>query len=175
MIRQDNSLPMILGNIENYNSRSSIRTFLLQTWAQEAINTKYRYFVETLSNGNRIYLERPGRLNKGCDFVIFIENTLLFGNGNDMPPKHNNLLDDLRLKKQTLNPQQWVQLLNSINVIFQCGKYSIAYQHIANLPNNIGLDYELILKISRWFFIEQDITYWAGTGRDMLLQAIHNV
>lgn len=175
MIRNDNSLPMTLSSIENYNSRASIRTFLLHTWAQEAINTKYRYFVETLSNGSRIYLERPGRLNKGCDFVIFIENILLFGNGNDMPPKHDNLLDDLRLKKQILTQQQWSQVLNSINVIFQCGTYNNASQHIVNLPNNIGLDYELILKMSRWFFIEQDITYWAGTGRDMLWEAILNV
>ena len=99
-IRPDNSTPIILANIEQFNNRADIRDFLLNQWKQEASQTKYRYFVETLQNGNQIYLERPGRLNKGCDFVIFIENHLLFKNGNDKPPRHDFILNDLRLKKQ---------------------------------------------------------------------------
>ena len=34
---------------------------------------------------------------------------------------------------------------------------------------------ELALKLTRWFFIEQDINYWHGKGRDMLFGEIKNL
>lgn len=174
MIRNDNSQNVNLANIENYTTRSTTRQFLLQIWSSEMIATKYRYFVETLNNGNRIYLERPGRLNKGCDFVIYIENQFLWGNGNDRPPAHEFIFGDLISKKQTLNTQEWNSLLRAIEVIFNCGNYNNSLPYTFNLPN-IGLEYELLLKLIRWFFIEQDLTYWSGTGREMLYQGILNV
>jgi len=174
MIRNDDSQNVNLGNIENYITRSNIRQFLLQIWSSEIIATKYRYFVEILNNGNRIYLERPGRLNKGCDFVIYIENQFLWGNGNDRPPAHDFIFSDLNFKKQTLNSQEWSNLIRAIEVIFNCRSYNDTLLYTSNLPN-VGLEYELLLKLLRWFFIEQDLTYWSGTGREMLYQGILNV
>jgi hypothetical protein len=104
-IRQDNSASLNI-SIDNLNDKTSLRAFILNQWILE--NSKYRYFVEVLSNGNRIYLERPGRLNKD------------------------------------------------------------------NLPN-FGEPYELILKTLRWLFIEQDVTYWSGQGRNMLYNGILNL
>tara|TARA_R110001583_G_scaffold114863_1_gene265275 strand:- start:4594 stop:5124 length:531 start_codon:yes stop_codon:yes gene_type:complete len=174
-IRQDNSINQILNNIEQYNNRSFIRNFLLNKWIQENSGTKYRYFVEVLANGNRLYLERPGRLNKGCDFVIYIENTHQWKNGNDRPPDHNYILNDLSLKKQSLNQAEWTSLLNSISSIYNCETYNSAIRHISNLPIINGHSYELLLKTIRWLFIEQDITYWSGQGRGMFLSAIQNL
>ena len=37
-------------------------------------SSKYTYYVETLSDGNREYLTRQAFLNKGFDFVIRVEN-----------------------------------------------------------------------------------------------------
>lgn len=173
-IRPDNSTPIILDNIEQFNNRSDIRDFLLNQWMLEAPSTKYRYFAETLVNGDRIYLERPGRLNKGCDFVIFIENHILFNNGNDKPPKHDFVLDDLAIKKQTLSAIEYQSFLQSITEIYNCSTINTALTHVQNHPLN-GESYELILKILRWLFIEQDITYWAKSGRQMLFDAIQEV
>lgn len=36
-------------------------------------SSKYTYYVETLADGNRVYLTRPAFLNKGFDFVIRVE------------------------------------------------------------------------------------------------------
>lgn len=165
-IRQDNSIPLNI-SVDNMNDRTVLRTHILNQWILENSNAKYRYFVEVLTNGNRIYLERPGRLNKGCDFVIFIENHLTFKNGNDKPPKHDFIVDDLVIKKQQLNPTQWIQLLQAIGAIYNCETYNIAIAFCNNLPN-IGESYELILKTLRWLFIEQDVTYWSRQGRNML-------
>ena len=174
MIRVDGSLPINLNPIEMYSTQSAIRSYLLNMWSREQISTKYRYFVETMINGDRIYLERPGRLNKGCDFVIYIENDYLYNNGNDKPPPHDYIFEDLQLKKQSLTHLEWQTLIQAINVIFQCGLYADTLQYTSTLPN-VGKSYELLLKLVRWFFIEQDITYWSGKGREMLYNGILSV
>lgn len=170
-IRPDNSIPITLANLDQFSNKTEIREYLLNQWIIETPTTKYRYFVETLSNGNRIYLERPGRLNKGCDFVIFIENHILFNNGNDKPPKHDFILDDLRVKKQSLSNQEYQNLILSITDVFNCVSVNNALSRLQN-QQLTGESYELVLKVSKWFFIEQDITYWAKSGRQMLFDAI---
>lgn len=172
-IRQDNSIPLNI-NIDNINDRVVLRTHILNQWITENPNSKYRYFVEILANGNRIYLERPGRLNKGCDFVIFIENHITFNNGNDKPPRHDFITDDLSIKKQNLTQVEWNLLLQAIASIYNCDPYQTAFYFCNNLPN-IGETYELVLKTLRWLFIEQDVTYWSGQGRNMLYTHIQNL
>lgn len=172
-IRQDNSISLNIF-VDNIYERTELRTHILNQWILENPNAKYRYFVEVLANGNRIYLERPGRLNKGCDFIIFIENHLTFNNGNDKPPKHDFIVDDLKIKKQQLNPAQWTQLLQAIEAIYNCKSYKTAIALCNNLPN-IDESYELILKTLRWLFIEQDVTYWSGKGRNMLHSQILSI
>lgn len=173
-IRDDNSVNIDLYNIESYSTRENIRNHLLEIMKAEMPQTKYRYFVEQLDDENRIYFERPGRLNKGCDFVIYIENHRLYNNNNDKPPKHNFLLDDLRLKRDNLRNEEWLILLNAIELIYNLNSFEISYENIQTLPV-IGETYELILKLVRWFFIEQDITYWSRSGREMLYNVISEI
>lgn len=172
-IRQDNSIALNIA-VDKINDRAKLRTHILNQWIVENSNAKYRYFVEVLANGNRIYLERPGRLNKGCDFVVFIESHLTFNNGNDKPPKHDFIVDDLEIKKQQLNPAQWAQLLQAIEAIYNCEPFNNAIALCNTLPN-ISESYEMILKALRWLFIEQDVTYWSGQGRNMLHSHILNL
>lgn len=172
-IRQDNSISLNI-TIDNINDRVALRTHILNQWIVENSNSKYRYFVEVLANGNRIYIERPGRLNKGCDFVIFIENHITFNNGNDKPPRHDFITDDLAIKKQNLTQNEWNLFLQAISSIYNCEPYQTAFEFCINLPS-IGESYELVLKTLRWLFIEQDITYWSGQGRNMLYSHIQNL
>jgi hypothetical protein len=173
-IRVDESIPVSIIGIDRLNKKEYIRLHLLEQWISESPETKYRYFVETLSNGSKIYLERPGRLNKGCDFVIFIENLITFQNGNDKPPKHDFIFDDLQIKKNELSQIEWDSLMNGVTEIYNCQPYNTAESHISTLPL-CGLAYEIDLKLLRWFFIEQDITYWAKSGRKMLYNGILNL
>lgn len=174
-LRQDNSIHIDLYDIEQFNNRSDIRTFLLNQWIQEDSETKYRYFIEMLEDGNRIYLERPGRLNKGCDFVIYIENHYQWNNGNDRPPDHNFILTDLHTKKQQLTDLEWNSLLTAFESIYNCEPFHSIQATIVRLPHLGGHSYELLLKTTRWFLIEQDITYWSGQGRNMFFNAIQEI
>lgn len=169
-IREDDSIIRIL-SIDLLEDKASIRNYLLQQWSTEEPHKKYRYFVDSLSNNLRIYLERPGRLNKGCDFVIYIENLFMYNNGNDKPPSFMDLLSDIKENKRYLTFSQKQKLINAIQVIHDVGTYQEAINHLQGVPEN-GLTFETILKLLKWFFAEQDLTYWSGKGRDMLLETI---
>ena len=173
-IRQDKSISSNIPSIDNINDKTSLRKYILNIWINEKPNQKYRYFVENLNNGQeRIYLERPGKLNKGCDFIIYIENHILYKNGNDKPPAHNFIINDLSDKKSKLSPKEWLSLLKAIESIYNCDPFDTSFIFCNNLPDiDEGESYELILKLLRWLFIEQDITYWSGKGRKMLYDEI---
>jgi hypothetical protein len=173
-IMSDTSVGLELYNTEQFSSKEEIRAFLMTQWIAESSETKYRYFVDTYDNGLSIYLERPGRLNKGCDFVIYAENAYVWGNGNDRPPDHNFVLNDMMQKKTVLTSDQWSMFISAIELIYNAQPYDTTIQYTSSLPS-IGRSYELTIKLIKWFFIEQDITYWFGEGRRMLYKAIMNV
>ena len=172
-IRKDDHINKKL-DVDYIRSREKLRKFLLVTYAKEDCHIKIRYFVEELKNGKKIYIERPTALNKGCDFVLYAEDVNIFKNGNDKPPSHNDVLQDLTPKKRRLTPVEYKKLQNAIKCIYEVKSYSEAEQHVNNLPQ-VGWNYELLLKLLRWLFIEQDITYWAGDGRKKLYSAILGV
>lgn len=174
-IRSDNSIEVVLNNLELFNSKADISNFLLKQWISEIGATKYRYFVETLADGKRIYLERPGRLNKGCDFVIYLENIYQWQNGNDRPPNYKFILNDLAVKRNELSQNEWQIFLDAVADIYECKTIQIAVNKTNQLPFSQGYSYELLLKTIRWFLIEQDITYWSGQGRARFFNAIHNL
>ena len=38
-----------------------------------------------------------------------------------------------------------------------------------------GISVEILLKCIKWLFVEQDITYWSYSGRNMLYTELKNV
>ena len=174
VIRQDNAIEKNI-SVDHLRTPGDIRQFLLDTWAQEFPKQKYRYFVGTVNNGKKIYLERPGRLNKGCDFVIYVEDLILYKNGNDKPPSHKILRDNLADKKNILDSQCWAHLISAVEAEHAMRIYDVPPNCLREI-NNIGImNVEVILSLCKWFFIEQDLTYWSGKGRDMLLEWIQSI
>ena len=161
-----------LRSIDEFSNRGDIRKYMLYLYATEDCMTKIRYYVETLANGKRIYLERPTFLNKGCDFQIFVEDLIVYKNGNDKCPSHNDVFEDLKLKKKQLTEQQYSILISAVTDIYEVRPYGVAESKTKQLPVPDGWSYETLLKRLRWLFIEQDITYWAQTGREMLMSGI---
>lgn len=165
----------VLRSIDEFSNREDIRKYLLYLYAEEDCKTKLRYYVENLEDGNRVYLERPTFLNKGCDFQIYVENLITYNNGNDKCPSHGDVFADLEKKKAALKPQQYQKLISAIEDIFNIVPYKKIVPIIEQLPQPVGWPYDTLLKLVRWLFIEQDITYWAQTGREMLMAGIRNV
>jgi hypothetical protein len=158
------------------NSREDLRKVIVNAFLEEKkgywkdksqVVTRYKYFVESLKNGNRIYLLRPTFLNKGIDFQVWVEK---FGGDADKRPSHSGIHEDIKLKLAK-HLEQKQNLWQAIERTWNCEDPD---KILAEIPLRFshGLDVELILKALKWLFIEQDVTYWNYDGRMMLLRKL---
>jgi hypothetical protein len=162
-------------NIEDINDRALLHKFVLDQWANETPNTQYLYEIDRTANNKLIYLERPAQLNKGCDFKIYVEDLIINKtNPYDKPPNFKYLLDDLKEKKSK-HPSDWGVIFNALESIYKCKSLNDAMNIVRQLNIQTGLDLRTVFILLRWFFIEQDITYWLSTGREMLWNEILNI
>ena len=128
------------------------------------LTSQYEYIVEKLNCGNEVYISRPATLNKGFDFTVHVRG-IQFRAGRlaDMP-RHSDIVEDIEQKLKE-NPSLKNDLRDSIDLLYRC----------KNVPDNLinalsfksGHHIEVILYSIKWLFIEQDITYWNWSGRNM--------
>jgi len=155
---------------------SSQRRALAEKWLEEGRFADYRYNVETCADGSKIYLLRPTPLNKGFDFQVNLEgfrtrlrkerkNTLEM-------PAHPDVIDDIQRKLEKY-PQIKESLHAAISAIYECKEAEEALKCNPSLNQvNEGLHIDSLLRVIKWLFIEQDLTYWGWTGRDKFMAAI---
>jgi len=140
--------------------------------------TKYEYHVETDNSGNIIYLKRPTNLNKGFDFEVRVSNMKfkhINKNGHvshSNRPSHQNIIDDLAEKKAE-DSSQFASLLAVIDSIYNCAEIDPQIYYTFTFKKGYPVD--MICKCIKWLFIEQDITYWNWSGRNMLYTGIKNI
>jgi hypothetical protein len=128
--------------------------------------SKYIYYVETLKDGNRVYLQRPANLHNGFDFLVCVENTNYSKEGRRKRnyPKHDDFEEDLKTKKKE-NPKMYSKLYKLLKKVYECTDITDGEMNEINF--NSGLPIDHILKTIKWLFIEQDIRYWNYSGRGM--------
>ena len=158
--------------------RRSIRKQLVESFLEEEAGSGtgencsvYRYYVETLQNGKRIYLKRPARLNKGFDFEVNVEGTLFGTTRRTQLPSHSSIHQDLLLKLAE-NVGEFNKMVALINRIYNCER--VDDSEMVELKFDCGYTAETMLKAIKWLFIEQDITYWNWSGRNMLYNKLSN-
>src|SRR3989344_5028672 len=169
-------------SLNHIRNRNTLRSFVINEFLKEQpgtgnkeLTSVCRYDAEELSDGRKVYLTRPAYLNKGFDFVVNVEG-MIFPNGKTNP-RHEDIFSDINLKIAAV-PQEMVpvfkqQMLEMIEKIFYGVEADLIMENFEleeefhRLP---GLDYELILKVIKWLFIEQDICYWNWSGRGMLIK-----
>lgn len=139
-------------------------------WLSEEENSRYRYDVETCSNGKKIYLTRPAGLNNGFDFQVELEG---FHRASKRP-SHADIVEDLKLKKaQSLS--EYVRFRGVIDSVYECDEPDTLLAAQPNFAFGVGLPEDCLLKILKWLFIEQDLTYWNGQGRRMFMDGIRKL
>lgn len=158
-------------NFSNEGTREDLRKRLVNIFLDEKhgegsgdLASKYKYFVEVMQDGNRVYLQRPAFMYNGFDFRVGVENVNFAEEGkrrNDAP-SHKNLLKDLELKKQE-NYDDYVKLVKLIKKVYEC--HDVNESEYANLCFKTGFTCEYLIKIIKWLFIEQDIRFWNQSGR----------
>lgn len=163
-------------NITNHNftdDRAEIRKEIINLFLAENpgtgkgdLTSKYRYITKIFED-KEVYLSRPAQFNNGFDFTLNVSNINFNPHGRSTTrPTHQNILDDLNLKKDA-NPELYLELLEQIEKIYNC-------QNPTNLDFafGVGLNSEILLECIKWLLIEQDVTYWNYSGRAMFYDGI---
>jgi hypothetical protein len=160
------------------SSNTEQRRELAEKWLEEGRFADYRYNVETCYDGSRIYLLRPTPLNKGFDFQVNLENfrtSIRKPRKNTLEmPSHGDVEHDLQLKVEKY-PDLKTDLFAAVSVIYKCKEVEDVLEKLPSLSKiRVGLPIDSILRIVKWLFIEQDLTYWGWTGRDKFMAAIEH-
>lgn len=162
----------------NSGTRNDVRMRVVNALSKEEPGTgngdrasKYIYYVETLANGDRVYLQRPANLHNGFDFLVCVENTNYAGEGERRRnyPKHSDIEEDLKAKKAE-NKAMYKLLHSILKRVFECE--DVSDEELASLTFNTGLPVDHIVKATKWLFIEQDIRYWNYSGRNMTWEIV---
>jgi len=134
--------------------------------------SRYKYTVERFSDGRKLHLIRPAQYKMGFDFQIWMENWNK-SNTNKMP-SYNDIILDLRLKEEE-NMYYFRILINAIEKIFICEDDDriLNWLKVKNIQFSAGEGIDVLLKIIKWMFIEQDIRYWNFSGRLKLKKFIN--
>lgn len=93
-------------NFDAVGDRNKVRMEVVNELSKEEpgqgkkdLASRYTYYVETLNDGNRIYLRRPANLHNGFDFVVCVENYNFNPGGRKRNyPKHDDIISDLKIK-----------------------------------------------------------------------------
>ncbi|GHT16616.1 hypothetical protein AGMMS4956_19380 [Bacteroidia bacterium] len=170
---------VITQSFSNIGNRNDVRMRVVNKLSEEEygsgrgnLASKYTYYVETLGDGNRVFLRRPANLYNGFDFIVCVESIDFDGNGRNRP-KHEDIFYDLAIKAEENYPE-YEKLFNLMNDVYRCTN-DIDYTETNKLSFSSGLPCDLILAVLKWLFIEQDIRYWNYSGRDMLWNGIKEI
>ncbi len=159
--------------ISNEGNRQQLRLSVVKAFENETPGTgkgdlasRYRYYVETLQDGNRVYLQRPANLHYGFDFLVCVEGANYSPEGKRCRnyPSHKDFENDL-LEKKAKDPDMYVKLFSLLKKVYEC--HDVGEQEMESVYFDIGLPVDHIVKTIKWLFIEQDIRYWNYSGRNM--------
>lgn len=151
-------------------TRTAIRKRLFLNFANENpgtgkqdLTSRYRYLVETLSDGTVMSIVRPGRRN-GADFRIEVMGHKFMNK--TCSPKYDDIFQDL-LEKKTNNEKLYEKLLMYIEAVYDCQEIKEKQiQAIMTKFAGTGYPVDLVLSVIKWFLIEQDMNYWNISGRN---------
>lgn len=157
------------------NNRTAIREEVAHLFVSEEPGTgqgencsRYHYTVEHY-NEYSIVIKRPTSLNKGFDFTVNIHGMYFKSNRRYSNPSHNDIFQTLEYVKSNY-AKKYYSVALQINNIFQVKDYSFEGLEDIVFPDGDGKfrSVAIILLAIKWLFIEQDITYWNWSGRNML-------
>lgn len=130
------------------------------------------YEVETLSNGDKIVINKPGgkrSFGRLCrdDFMVFIyhlsDNTLWL-------ISHAELYDDI-MRKKDYDLDKALEIVHGLYLTC-CGQEPNEVITNLGLTNLVGLPIETILKVYKWIWGQEDCNYPTKQGRWLSMNAI---
>ncbi|MCZ7383928.1 MAG: hypothetical protein O8C62_07450 [Candidatus Methanoperedens sp.] len=132
------------------------------------------YEVETLSDGRKICITKPGGKNvygrmQIHDFMVWIYNE----SKNELwRISHDEIFDDLKNKMEQ-NKSEAKRVILALKRVHAGEEPDEVIQENPDLGNSLdGYAPELILKVYKWIWGQEDCNYPTGEGRNMSMNAI---
>ncbi|MGQ9625687.1 MAG: hypothetical protein ACUVV0_02125 [Anaerolineae bacterium] len=125
-------------------------------------NIEFRYPVENLSGGEKLYIRRPG-MRWNFDFKVEIPSNYGFWEG-----RHDQIALLLRERKEQ-DEKKFNKLWQMITDLYHC-----VNNDVDSMLKRNPISYEekpeadILLKVIKWLFIMEDIIYWHYEGRAFL-------
>lgn|SRR5574344_542470 len=138
--------------------------------------SKYEYVVEECGE-YKIILRRPAFLNKGFDFTVHIVGTNFSFKPNKRKltnPSHADIIGVFHSLQNTVDKEKYNEIKSLIVNIYDFKQYELNSLGNVCFKDWQGIDrpVQIILLAIKWLFIEQDITYWNFSGRNMLMNRL---
>ena len=132
--------------------------------------TVFFYPVENLPEG-QLLLRRPAGLRKwNFDFKVEVTEDFGLGRGS-----HAEMLSDFQSKKDE-NQEKFEHLFQALTVIYNCTENDVdaVLQRYPDIKTafKTGAKVDVLLKVTKWMFIMEDIVYWNYKGRAKLYEHI---
>jgi len=142
-----------------------VNAFIKTEYRKKGKGVVFRYPVERFTNGQLLYIVRPGH-KKNFDFKVDVAVNCGFEKGS-----HEEIALDLR-GKNSKGPRKFKKLWQAIAEIYHCKESDVGVilKKCGGLkrPFKSGAKLELLLKVIKWLFIMEDIVYWDNEGRSFL-------
>ena len=123
---------------------------------------QFKYPVEKLSSGERLYIHRPG-VKWNFDFKVEIPANCGIEQG-----RHDQIAIFLRNLK-IRNKQAFNNLWKILSKLYHCENNDVDFMlKKSSVFYNEEPKAEVLLKIIKWLFIMEDIIYWHYQGRAFL-------
>ncbi|MFW9895269.1 MAG: hypothetical protein ACFFD7_05640 [Candidatus Thorarchaeota archaeon] len=110
----------------------------------------------------------------GFDFQIWMENW----NKSDLDkmPSYKDIIQDLAIKQKE-HQNNFKVLLKAIKQIYICEDDDriLSWLEENKIRFSVGENVNVLLKVIKWMFIEQDIRYWNFSGRLKLKNYIDEI
>jgi hypothetical protein len=152
--------------------RKVVNTFIGTEHLKKGKGVVFRYPVERLSNGQLLYIARPGH-KKNFDFKVDVVADYGLGDGT-----HKEIGKDLRNKRKE-NGEKFEDLLGAITEIYHSTENDVdaILKKYRGLKKSFrkGAKTEHLLKVIKWLFIMEDIVYWDNEGRAFLFNFLRYV
>jgi len=134
------------------------------------------YEVETLSNGNKIVITKPGGKTvfgkpKKEDFLVYI----FYPEINSLwQISHKQIFEDIKQKSEE-NKSETKMFIDLLERTLNGEEPNDFIDQILNLDFKIGETPETIIKVYKWIWGQEDVNYPNGEGRYMSWKSIKDL
>lgn len=167
-------------------TRENIRKEITGWFLDEKCGTnqqvsRYEYIVEEFLIGDlkyEIYLRRPAFKNKGMDFVIsvrrFKKRTFKHVDSKWSyreelnRPSFESIYEALENIQGGIDVSAYLKSVYDTSTILDTSTIPDVLIKIRKISKNFEMHLAVAILLFKWFFIEQDCTYWNYSGRELL-------